>query len=151
MEEENPSLEQPSSVIIECPHCHTRVIPKSNSICPACQENVSDTQGADPNQVAFTIHESEELPDYCFSCNSYTERIIRVSADEESGILNAIFGTPEPEDTTNVILYLPQCEVCAELEKDPQLVEADYEHQAMTLVVHRGFRDRVIQARENPS
>jgi len=151
MEEENPSLEQQPSVIIECPHCHTRVIPKPNNICPACQEDVTDTQNTDPNLVAFAIHESEDLPDHCFSCNNYTERIIRVSADDESGILTSIFGLPEPEDTTNVVLYLPQCELCNELEKDPQLVEADYEHQTMTLVVHRGFRDRVIQMRKNPS
>ena len=147
MEEENPSSEQPPSVIVECPHCHTRVIPKSKNICPACQEDVSDTQGTDPNQVAFTIHESEELPSYCFSCNRYTERIVRVSRDNESGILTAIFGLPDPEDTSNIILYLPQCESCDELD-GPQLVEADYEHQIITLVVHRSFRDRVIQLRE---
>jgi len=150
MEEENTPLEEPVTVIIECPHCHIRVIPKPNNICPACQEDISNLEGTDPDQVAFTIHESEDLPDYCFSCNSYTERIIRVSADEESGILNAIFGTPEPEDTTNVILYLSQCDLCDERDKDPQRVEVDYEHQTMTLVVHRGFRDRVLQMRENP-
>lgn len=150
MEEENPSSEQPPSVIVECPHCHTRVIPKSNNLCPACQEDISDLQDTDPNQVAFTIHESEELPSYCVSCNMYTERIVRASADDESGILTAIFGLSAPDNTSNVILYLPQCEMCDELE-GPQLVEVDYEHQTMTLVVHRGFRDRVIQLRENPS
>jgi len=147
MEEENPSSEQPSSMTIECPHCHTRVIPMSNNLCPACREDISDLRNTDPNQVALAIHELEELPSYCFSCNRYTERITRVSADDVSDILTAIFGLPAPEDTSNVILYLPQCESCYELE-DPQRVEVDYEHQTMTLVVHRGFRDRVIQLRE---
>jgi len=77
----------------------------------------------------------------------YTERQIRTSADEESNLEIMLFGPSAPEDTSNVIIYLPQCEVCSEL-NEPEIVEVDYDHQTMTIVVHRGFRERVLQLRE---
>ena len=133
-------------MLIECPHCHKRVIPKANNICPACREDMSDMEGVDPNQTSLTIHESEELPSYCYSCNMYTERQIRLSGDQESALGTIFFGLNRPEDTSNVIIYLPQCEVCSEL-NEPEIVDVDYEHQTMTIIVHRGFRDRVDQTK----
>ena len=132
-------------MLIECPHCHKRVIPKANNICPACREDMSDMEGVDPNQTSLTIHESDELPSYCYSCNMYTERQIRVSGDKESALGTMFFGLNRPEDTSNVIIYLPQCEVCSEL-NEPEIVDVDYEHQTMTIRVHRGFRDRLYQS-----
>src|SRR5258706_3469682 len=133
-------------LIVECPHCHVRVLPLSNNICPACRNDMSDLQGVDPNQVSLTIRESEELPSFCYSCNRYTERQIRVSGDKESDLEKALFGLASPEKTTNVIIYLPQCEECAEW-KEPERISVDYEHQAITIVVHKGFREHVLQLR----
>ena len=142
--EDTGAMEERPSLIVECPHCHARVLPKANNICPACRSDMSDLQDVDPNQVAFTIRESEELPSFCYSCNRYTERRIRVSADKESNLETALFGLASPEKTTNVIIYLPQCEECAQW-KEPERVSADYDHQTITIVVHKGFRDRVLQ------
>ena len=139
--EEKPSLN------LECPHCHTRVLPKANNICPACGDDISDLEGADSNQVSLSIHESEELPSFCYSCNAYTERYVRLSGDKESDLEAFIFGQRDPKDTSNVIINLPQCEQCSELD-EPEPVEVDYEHQKMTFVVHRGFKERVFQLRE---
>jgi hypothetical protein len=74
----------------------------------------------------------------------YTERQIRLSGDKESALGTMFFGLNRPEDTSNVIIYLPQCEVCSEL-NEPEIVDVDYEHQTMTIMVHRGFRDRLYQ------
>ena len=138
--------EEQKPIIIECPHCHVKVLPLANNICPACRNDISDLQGVDQNQVALTIRESEELPSFCYACNRYTERRIRVSADEESNLENMLFGLPKPDKTTNVIIYLPQCEECAEW-KEVEQTGTDYEHQTITLVVHQGFRERVFQTR----
>jgi hypothetical protein len=146
--EDTGEIEEKKPLIVECPHCHVKVLPKADNICPACQNNMSDLQDVDPNQVSLVIHESEELPSFCYSCNRYTERIIRLSADEESGLETAIFGRPLPENTTNIIIYLPECEDCAELNIAPVTTGADYDHQAITLVVHKGFRDHVLQLRD---
>lgn len=146
--EDDGELEERPSPIVECPHCHVRVLPKANNICPTCGNDISDLQGFDSNQVALTIRESEDLPSYCFSCNRFTERLIRVSADQESDLQNMLFGLPAPNKTTNVIIYLPQCDECAEW-KEVEQTGADYDHQTITLVVHQGFRERVLQLRNS--
>jgi len=140
-------MEERPSLIVECPHCHARVLPKANNICPACRNDISNLQGVDPDQVALAISESEELPTFCYSCNRYTERSIRVSSDQESDLEKALFGLSSPGNTSNVIIHLPQCEECAEW-KEPELVGVDYDHQIITIVVHKGFQERVLQLRD---
>jgi hypothetical protein len=142
--------EEKPSLIVECPHCHKKVVPKANNRCPACQEDMSDLEGVDPNQISLAIFESEELPSFCYSCNRYTERQIRISADPESDLEKLLFGSVRPENTSNVIVHLPQCEVCSELNQ-PEIVEVDYEHQSITLMVHKGFRERAFQLRDAQS
>lgn len=146
--EDNEGQEKSASIFVECPHCHTKVLPLADNTCPACQGDFSNLDGVDPNKVSFLIYESEKLPPYCYSCNQYTEQEVRVSGDQES-ILNKFFmGNVPPEQTSNVIIFLPQCESCAELE-DPEPVEVDYELQTMTFLVHTGFRGRTIHSRES--
>jgi hypothetical protein len=143
-------MEEKPSLVVECPHCHKKVVPKANNICPSCREDMSDMEGVDPNQTALTIREADELPSFCYSCNMYTERQIRISADKESDLENMLFGSSSPEETSNVIIYIPQCEVCSDL-NDPEPVEVDYEHQTMTIAVHKGFRERVLRLRDAQS
>jgi hypothetical protein len=145
--DEAEEVDEPRPFIVECPHCHTRVLPLANNICPACDNDISDLQDVDMNQVALTIRESEELPTFCFACNRYTERLVRVSADKESDMENALFGVPPPNKTTNVIIFLPECEECAEW-KEIEQTGADYDNQTITLVVHKGFQERVLQSRD---
>jgi hypothetical protein len=135
-----------TSLVIECPHCHVRVLPARNNICPSCHNDVTDLKDVDLNQISLVIHESDELPSFCYACNRYTERRIRVSADQESD-LDTLFGVPAPNKTTNVIVYLPQCEECAE-SKEIKQTGADYDHQTITLVVHPRFQERVLQLRD---
>jgi hypothetical protein len=146
--EDNEGQDKKASVFVECPHCYTKILPLADNTCPACQGDLSNLDGVDTNKVSFLIYESEKLPPYCYSCNQYTEQEVRVSGDQESILSKFLEGNVLPEQTTNVIIFLPQCEICAELE-DPEPVEVDYELQTMTFVVHTGFHDRVIQFREN--
>jgi ribosomal protein L32 len=144
--EDDGETEERPPLIVECPHCHVRVLPLANNICPACRSDMWDLEDVDPNQVAFTIHESEELPSFCYSCDLYTERRIRVSADKESALETALFGLASPDKTTNVIIYLPQCDECGQW-KEPERISTNYDHQTITILVHKGFRDRVLQLR----
>lgn len=142
-------MEEGQPAIIECPHCHVKVLPTANNICPACRMNISDLSGVDPNLVSLTIRESEELPAFCFSCDQYTERTIRVSGEKESDF-GSLFA-PSDVDTSNVVIYLPQCDTCADQFGEPEPIHVDYEYQKMTLAVHRGFRERVFELRETNS
>ena len=141
-------MEERPSAIIECPHCHVKVLPTANNVCPACRRNIADPQDADPEHVSLTIHESEELPSFCYLCNQYTERTLRISGDEGTRP-TSLFSRNEV-DTSNVIIHLPQCEGCGEL-NDPEPLHVDYEYQKMTFVVHKGFRERVFALRESRS
>jgi hypothetical protein len=144
-------------MLVECPHCHARVLPMANNNCPACKKIISDSQGVDLNKVAIIVRESEKLPPYCYSCNSYTDRYVRIEGEEEplwSKIILAIgaflFLRPSwlrrsgqiAENTVNVFIFLPQCEQCAEIGK-PKPIHVDFENQQMTFLGSIQFRDRV--------
>lgn len=139
--------EKNASIFIECPHCYTKILPLADNTCPACQGDLSSLVGVNPNKVSFLIHELEELPSHCYLCDQYTERVVRVSGDQESILSKFLMAGVSPEQTSNVIIFLPQCEFCADVE-DPEPIEVDYDKQTMTFVVHAGFRDRVTQFRE---
>jgi len=144
-------------LMIECPHCHVRVLPMQNNICPACKEVISDAPGLDMNKVAITVRESQKLPPYCYSCNSYTDRYVRIEGEEEPlwskiilGIGAFLFLRPKwlrrsdelDEHTVNVFIFLPQCEQCAEFGK-PKPIRVNFEDQQMTFLGSSAFRDRV--------
>lgn len=138
--------EEKVPLTIECPHCHVRVIPMADNLCPACREDVTYIQSADSNRVTLILHESEELPSYCYSCNMHTDRIVRITADEESTLATLFLGENSPENTTNIIIHLPECELCSDL--DIELVEVDYDKQTMKIMAHPGFREKVLQLRK---
>ncbi len=145
--ETNEGADEKASPFVKCPHCYTKVMPLVDNTCPACQGDLSNLAGVDPNKVALLIYESEELPTYCYLCNQYTEQEVRVSGDQESILSKFFTGDISPEQTTNVVIFIPQCESCAEFE-DPEPIEVNYELQTMTFVVHKGFHDHTIQFRE---
>lgn len=148
LSENHEDQEKSASIFMECPHCYTKILPLADNTCPACQGDLSSLAGVNPNKVSFLIHESEELPLCCYSCGQYTEDEVRVSGDQESILSRFLMRDVLPEETSNVIIFLPQCQFCAEIE-DPEPVEVDYESQTMTFAVHTRFRDQVLQLRED--
>lgn len=148
LSENHEDQEKNASIFMECPHCYTKILPLADNTCPACQGDLSSLAGVNPNKVSFLIHESEELPLCCYSCGQYTEDEVRVSGDQESILSRFLMRDVLPEETSNVIIFLPQCQFCAEIE-DPEPVEVDYESQTMTFAVHTRFRDQVLQLRED--
>jgi len=116
----------------------------------------------DSNQVAITVRESQKLPPYCYSCNSYTDRYVRIEGEEEPlwskillGIGAFLFLRPNwlrrsdqiDEQTVNVFIFLPQCKQCAEFGK-PKPIRVNFEDQQMTFLGSSGFRDRVYPKQE---
>ena len=137
-------------ITVECPHCYTRVLPMENNICPACNMDMSHTEDVDPTLVPLIVWESEDLPPYCYSCNSYTERYVKVIGDQGTLLdrsLASVVSLFVParkfeENTSNVFVRLPQCEVCAEV-KEPSPLYVDYVNQSMTFLVDISFKERV--------
>lgn len=142
-------------ITVECPHCYTRVLPTKENICPACRKSISATYDVDLDMASLTVYESQELPPYCYRCNSYTERYVKVVGDKGTlldrslGVVVSLFVPVQKmeENTSNVFVGLPQCEACAELE-EPTPIQVDYEDQSMTFVVNIGFKEKVQSASE---
>ena len=66
-------------MIVECPHCYTRVFPTSAGECPACRKNTNDTQDTEPDRTAVTIRHLTELNRFCCDCGYPTERRVTVT------------------------------------------------------------------------
>jgi hypothetical protein len=55
------------SMLTECPHCFTRVLPKPDGQCPACQQSTLNVRDADREWMTATVRENSRMPDYCTS------------------------------------------------------------------------------------
>ncbi len=93
-----------------------------------------------------TVRESDDLPPYCYLCNSVTERYVKIIGDKGTLLDQSLmFLMPTrkiEENISNVFVELPQCEACAQRE-EPSPIKVDYENQTMTFVVNIGFKERV--------
>ena len=152
-------------MFVECPHCHTSVLPLENNICPACRKDMSDTRGVDTRLASLLVRESTKLPPYCYSCNSPTKHYVLIKEKVTIGgdtplekfliVLVGIItlriwrikGWKNEGETSSVVVSIPQCEQCARLGK-PKPDHVDFEEQSMTFIVHKGFRDRVHQIQD---
>ena len=43
-------------MLTECPHCFTRVLPRPDGQCPACQQSTVDVRDADREFMMVTVH-----------------------------------------------------------------------------------------------
>src|SRR5262245_27903201 len=104
--------------IKECPHCHVRVLPMANNICPACRNDMSNTSDIDPDFVSLIVGENDDLPPYCYSCNRYAESYVRVESETGPPWVKIVsFLAPRQsssrpynrgnDETSKVIIYLP--------------------------------------------
>jgi hypothetical protein len=66
------------SMLVECPHCHRRVLPLVGGECPACHENTADAGSGNPDETLLTIMEVTKYPDISCNCMEPTTNRIRV-------------------------------------------------------------------------
>jgi hypothetical protein len=66
-------------MLIECPHCFTRVLPRRDGECPSCQRNTLNVRDADRKRVAVIVRENSKMPDYCCTCTLPERRLVRVA------------------------------------------------------------------------
>jgi len=155
-------------MITECPHCLTRVIPKADGTCPACQKHVRDTRGADPSRTSLRVSQGTVLPAICCDCGRQTERCVTVclssrgQQDQEPGfaktLMALLVGWPvlltllfrgmhilfRGVDSTSLVqVKMPQCRACAQL-GTPQPRYVDFANARMTFIVHKNLKDAVL-------
>lgn len=153
-------------MIIECPHCYTRVMPGPEGECPACRKNTRDTAGTDPAKTAMSIPNQASLPPVCCECGRPTDRYVKVTrsvrvqgaAEGSGGTLASIglwllggftiFASSGHSRGTSgdvIVIHMPQCPLCgAEGPPSPKSVNA--EELRMTFVVHKVFKEKAVKS-----
>ncbi len=66
--------------MIECPHCHTKVLPQLDGTCPSCLKNTRE-KPAD-STVKVRLRGGCEMPKCCHQCGDFTSRTTNVQFTE---------------------------------------------------------------------
>ncbi len=149
-------------MLTECPHCFTRVLPKPDGQCPACQQSTLDVRDADREWMTVTVRENSQMPDYCCICMLPERRLVRLvrsrvvwGSKDDSGVLAAVvlalhvlvhplaflFHLLHAEKRSGsqfVVVRVRQCRECSRRQPlEPTFV--NFDGYSMKLVVHRDF------------
>ncbi len=149
-------------MLTECPHCFTRVLPRPDSQCPACQQDTRSVRDADREFVTVTVRENSTMPDHCCSCMLPERRLVRISrsrvvwgSGDDGGIgaaaalvLQALAGgvhflihalfSEKGSGSQKVVVQVRQCGECSRRQVlEPVFV--NYDAYTMKFIVHRDF------------
>lgn len=159
-------------MIVECPHCYTRVWPTPEGECPACRKSLHDTTDTDPAKTSVSIAHRSLLPPYCCDCGRPTDRYVKIVrrvsrgvdvADSPAGLLSvlgllvswwflpfAVLCGLRDRTGDVVIVEIPQCEVCGDNGK-PAPIRVNSEELRMTFVVHKDFSKQIVEQSSSPN
>jgi hypothetical protein len=143
-------------MLINCSHCNTRIVPKSDGTCPACQKDTRDTTGLDLSRASIHVSQGDVLPTICCECGQPTSRSVPVyrktsGRDEPSTIVGLVifallsfsaglYLLLRGVANTNVAqVRMPQCEACAR-RGPPEPRYVDFANARMTFVVHQNLK-----------
>ena len=155
-------------MIVECPHCYSKVMPSVSGECPSCRHNIHDLQDVEPEKTALTISSCDRLPPVCCDCGNSTQRYVTVTRkvshkkEPDSGagvalilgmlvswifwIVAAVKGL-RTRTQDLIIVELPQCELCGTL-GPPAPIRVNSEELHMTFVVNQKLKQQVQAERE---
>jgi hypothetical protein len=143
-------------MVIDCPHCFTKVIPKPDGSCPACQGNTRVSR-ARPDYSACRVGHNAPLPPICCGCGQAADQYYAITShstegrSEASGVtalLLAMISLPMAifmllrgmQETSVVQVKLPICPHCRQFGlPTPQYV--DFKNARMTFVVHKRLKE----------
>jgi hypothetical protein len=144
-------------MMIECPHCHSTVWPRTDGTCPSCQQDTRDTRGADLTKAVMTITAGQATPWICHSCGSSTDRYVKVhrtsakGTDDEGAATSKFLGIALGllvghlffwnRSRDRLVVAIPQCPTCAAQHGPPAPRYVDFDRQRMTFVVDRAFKE----------
>lgn len=153
-------------MIVECPHCYTRVWPTPQGECPACRKSIHDATDTDPAKTSISVRDLSQLPPHCCDCGRSTDRYVKVVrrisrktdvADSAAGLFSvlalliswlflpfALMSGLRERTADVVVVEMPQCEVCGESGK-PAPIRVNSEELRMTFVVHKDFSKQIAE------
>ena len=152
-------------MLIDCPHCYTRIVPMSDGCCPACRKNTRETTGADLSRTSIRVSQGDVLPPVCCDCGLVTSRVVSVyRKNTPSGepptsfgaAIFALFSLPlglwlmlrGMANTTVAQTQMPQCDTCGTW-GPPEPRYVDFGNATMTFIVHSNLKDAMAGAVTN--
>ena len=160
------TLAEVAIVIVDCPHCYTRVVPTSQDTCPSCRQSVIEASETDPSKVSISVAHLQPLPDVCCTCGCGTDRIVKITrkisrksdvepSDDLLTYIGSLFswmsllfalirGDFRSRVEDQVVVRMPQCEICFESGM-PEPVYVNAHELRMTFIVNQEFKSRVEQ------
>ena len=144
--------------VVECPHCHKDVWPKSDRSCPACGKDTSDEANGTPDLMRLEVSRGTVFPDVCCTCGEPTTRIEKVTESVKRGdrddrvwmilvlglmavfawLLTKIWGYGSRFEST-VTAEMPRCAACSK-SSGPLVAESvDFDTNRMVFLVHKSF------------
>lgn len=153
-------------MIVECPHCHRKVLPLPDGECPSCRRDVWDSAGVNHSVTEAVVSAEERLPQCCIACGRYTSSVRRLrprrpkpgpDADRASPLL-VLFGPPVLLIHALVVRLLrsrqermdfsiPCCESCRKAGSEISPHYVNWRSHTVRLLVNRAFREKLRQIR----
>ncbi len=150
-------------MMLDCPHCYRKVLPRTTGECPICHKDTNETRGTDPSKTRICLTEKSVLPDVCVSCGAFANRRVTVTARGLNTGANDVGGSKGASRIPGLIgliislctsqgrpgkaamkILLPQCDQCnGVLKLEPDLV--DFERYESWFIVHRNFAQSLKQ------
>ncbi len=145
-------------MVIDCPHCFTKVISKPDGSCPACQGNTRAST-ASTDHTAVRIAHGEELPLICCGCGGPADHYHTITQHSSEGraegagvmaLLLALISWPAAllmfvrglQETSVVRVKLPFCSRCRQLGA-PTPKYVDFKNARMTFIVHKRLKEAI--------
>lgn len=117
------------TVLVECPHCQTRVDPSHrNGICAKCNGTVNEIDGVNPNRALLVMRATGRMPEVCCQCGMPTTEMTSIATqDDHSAAVYGLMATKLFSPFVWVInqlrsfaktgqepvsLHVPHCEFC---------------------------------------
>ncbi len=150
-------------MLMQCPHCFTKVMPKGDGSCPACHKATQDAKETSPTRRSLRLSQGESLPGICCDCGEVTDRYFSVtcsSSPEENqpagfgqALIGMLFSWPMAlyffllgiQNTRVVRVRMPQCRTCAQA-RTPEVRHVDFGNAAITFVVHNNLYEEIVAA-----
>jgi hypothetical protein len=144
-------------MLTDCPYCHTRVVPKADGTCPACQKNALEATRPDSSWTTIRVSQGDVLPPICCECGQPTSRVVAISRTARPGgepstsvgvavflvfswLLGLWLMLRGMANTTAAKVTLPQCESCGR-RGPPEPRYVDFANARMTFLVHKNLKD----------
>lgn len=139
-------------MIVECPHCFTRVLPKAGGICPGCGKDTNDISDADISCTSLIVSPGMPLPSICIVCGAFDAKFktVRKKQGKEAGqgvgngtgtfwLAGGIYGWligMLTRSKRSVVLEVPVCPGCTK-DLDSRIKFVNFETGTITFIVNR--------------